>query len=223
MNYGFGYGGVGYEGGYWNGGRFNYNTRVNNVNVTNIHNTYVKNVTVNNTVTNNRVSYNGGKGGLQAQARPQELAAQREQHIQPTQLQQTHQQSAAQDRGQLASVNSGRPQMAAARTPGEYQTAAQQHAAAQPITPGDRAANQQQRIGQGVRSGQLNARQTSNLEDRSASIHQQANADRAANGGRLNQQQRQNNVSQSIARDRNNGADRQQARPEPRNEGGHPH
>ena len=210
VNYGFGYGGVGYEGGYWNHGVFAYNRTVNNINVTNVHNIYNKTVIVNN-VTVNRVSYNGGTGGIGAQPNAQEQAALREQHVQATQLQQTHQQSAALDRAQLASVNGGRPQMAAARTPTEYQGVAQQHAAAMPITPRDRTVNQQQRIGNGLTSGQLNARQAANLEQRTASINHQAAVDRAANGGTLTPQarqqinQRQNNVSQAIYNDRHNG------------------
>jgi hypothetical protein len=210
VNYGFGYGGAGYEGGYWNHGVFSYNRTVNNINVTNVHNVYNKTVIVNN-VTVNRVSYNGGTGGLQARANAQEQAALREQHVAPTGEQQTHLEAARADRGQLASVNGGRPQMMAARTQGEYHAVAQQHAAAMPITAHDRAMNQQQRIGNGMTSGQLNARQTANLEHREASINHQAAVDRAANGGRLTSQdrqqinQRQNNVSQSIYNDRHNG------------------
>ena len=89
---------------------------------------------------------------------------------------------------------------------------AQQHAASQPITERDRAANQQQRIAGGVKSDQLTPHETSNLEGREASINHQAAADRAANGGRRtgqeNQQinQRQNNVSKSIAKDKHNAA-----------------
>lgn len=224
VNYGFGYGGSGYEGGYWNHGVFAYNRSVNNINVTNVHNVYNRTVVVNNT-TINRVSYNGGTGGVQARASVQEQAAIREQHVAATGEQQTHFQAARADRSQLASVNGGRPQMAAARTPNDYRTVAQQHASSQPITERDRAANQQQRVANGVRSGQMTPRETSNVEGREASINRQANADRAANGGRLTPQehaqvnQRQDNVSRSIANDKHNGAvdrpvqQRQQAAP----------
>jgi len=90
-----------------------------------------------------------------------------------------------------------------------------------------RAYDQQQRIGQGVRSGQLTAGETRNLEGREASIHRQAANDRAANGGRLNQQerqqinQRQNNVSRSIYQDKHNNAaqPRAEGRREDRGEG----
>jgi hypothetical protein len=211
VNYGFGYGGVGYEGGYWNHGVFAYNRSVNNINVTNVHNVYNKTVIVNN-VTVNRVSYNGGNGGIQARASEREQAAIREQHVTPTGEQQTHLQAARADRAQLASVNGGRPQMAAARTSNEYHSVAQQRAASQPITERDRAANQQARIANGVKSGQMTARETRNVETRETSINRQAAADRTANGGRLTPQehqqinQRQNNVSQSIYNDKHNGA-----------------
>ena len=212
INYGFGFTGVGFVGGRWEGGHFAYNTAVVNVNRTVIHNTYVENVHINNTVVNNHTSFNGGTGGIQARPSPQEAQFAHESHIPPTSEQQSHFQSAAMDRGNLASVNGGRPQVAAARTPGEYHAVAQQHAASQPITPRDRAANQQQRIGNGVKSGQLTAGETHNLEGREASINHQAADDRQANGGHLNQQQRQqinqrqNNVSKSIAQDKHNEA-----------------
>ena len=51
--------------------------------------------------------------------------------------------------------------------------------------------NQQQRIAQGVSSGQLNARETSRLENQTARTNQQIHADRQANGGALTPQQRQ--------------------------------
>ena len=194
VNYGFGYVGVGYEGGYWNHGVFAYNRTVNNVNVTNVTNVYNKTVVVNNNVTNNHVSYNGGTGGIQAQPTRQEQAALREQHVAPTSEQQAHVQAAQADRSQLASVNGGRPQTAALPRVGA------------------RAAYQQNRIANGIRSGQLTPRETSNLESRDASINRQVATDRAANGGRLTPQerqqinQRQNNVSRSIYNDRHNAA-----------------
>jgi WXXGXW repeat (2 copies) len=140
VNYGFGYGGVGFEGGYWNHGVFAYNRSVSNINVVNVHNVYNKTVIVNN-VTVNRVSYNGGAGGINVHASASEQAAIREQHVGFTSEQTAHVEAARADRSQLASVNGGRPQMAAARTAGEYHAVAQQHAASQPITARDHAAN----------------------------------------------------------------------------------
>jgi WXXGXW repeat (2 copies) len=194
VNYGFGYGGVGFGGGRWVGGRFAYNTAVVNVNTTIIHNTYVDRTVINHGVVGSRVSFNGGAGGLQARASAQEAGFARENHIAATSEQQNHFAAARADRNNLASVNGGHPQNAAFSRPGV------------------RAENQQQRIGQGVRSGQLTAGETHNLEGREASINHQAGADRAANGGHLTGQehqqinQRQNNVSRSIANDKHNGA-----------------
>src|SRR5262249_30585222 len=48
-----------------------------------------------------------------------------------------------------------------------------------------RRQNQQQRIAQGVKSGQLTAGETAKLESQEKGINQQVRADRAANGGKL--------------------------------------
>ncbi len=117
VNYGFGYTGSGYEGGYWNNGAFFYNRSVNNVpNVTNITNVYNK--TVINNVTINNVSYNGGKGGTTARPTPAQLAVARERHIPPTVEQTQQQQAASTNRMLLASVNHGKPPIAATAKPG---------------------------------------------------------------------------------------------------------
>ena len=192
VNYGFGYGGAGFGGGRWVGGNFAYNSAVVNVNTTVIHNTYVDRTVVNNTVIN-RTSFNGGNGGIQARASAQEVSYSRENHVAPTVAQQSHFAAAAQDRGNLASVNGGHPQNAAFSRPGV------------------RANDQQQRVAQGIRSGQMTAGETRNVEGREASINHQVAQDRAANGGRLTQQehqqvnQRQNNVSRAINNDKHNG------------------
>ncbi len=117
INYGFGYGGAGYQGGYWNHGAFNYNRAVNNISNTHITNVYNRTV-VNNTSVNN-VSYNGGHGGIVAQATPQEQAA-RAQRIPPTPVQVAHQEAASSNHALLASVNQGRPPIAATPRPGEF-------------------------------------------------------------------------------------------------------
>jgi hypothetical protein len=108
INYGFGYGGVGFYGGVWEGNRFRYNTAVVNVNTTVVHNTYIDRTVINNVTVNNHASFNG-PGGVNAQPRPEELAAQREQHVQPTAEQTTHQQHASQDKSQFAKYNGGKP------------------------------------------------------------------------------------------------------------------
>ena len=118
INYGFGYFGHGFEGGRWDGGHFFYNRSVTNVNVTNIHNVYNTTVINNNTV--NRVSYNGGQGGLEARETPAEEAAAREQHIGPTSVQEHHAQAALSNPQLRASVNHGRPSIAATPRPGAF-------------------------------------------------------------------------------------------------------
>ena len=107
VNYGFGYVGVGFAGGRWEGGHFAYNTAVANVNTTVIHNTYIDRTVINNT-TVNRTSFNG-PNGIQAQPSPQERMAMNEPHVPPSGVQMSHEQAAAADRNQLASVNHGRP------------------------------------------------------------------------------------------------------------------
>jgi hypothetical protein len=207
VNYGFGYGGVGFGGGRWVGGSFAYNTAVLNVNRTVIHNTYVDRTVINNTTINSRTSFNGGAGGIQARPNAQEAAFSRENHIAPTAEQQSHVQMAHADRSNLASVNGGRTQNAALPSVRA------------------RAANQQQRIGQGVSSGQMTAGETRNVEGREASINRETANDRAANGGKLTAQehqqinQRQNNVSKSIYNDKHNA--NTQAHPHAEGGGGH--
>jgi len=192
VNYGFGYGGVGFVGGRWDGGRFAYNTAVVNVNTTIVHNTYIDRTVINHETVGVRTSFNGGVGGIQARASVQEAAFARENHVAATAEQENHFQMARNDRSNLASVNGGHPQNAAFSRPGV------------------RAENQQQRIAQGVRSGQMTAGETRNVENREASINHQVAADRAANGGHLTAQeheqvnQRQNNVSRSINNDKHN-------------------
>ena len=123
VNYGFGYGGHGYEGGEWRGGHFFYNTAVNHVGG-GFHNTYVRNVTV---VNNNyaHTSFSGGPNGVPARPTAEENAAMHEQHVQPTGIQQSHQQLASQNHAQFATANGGHPQVTAARSPQEFQQTAQ--------------------------------------------------------------------------------------------------
>jgi hypothetical protein len=118
INYGYGYTGVGFAGGEWRGGAFAYNREVTNVNVTVIHNTYSKTV-INNTTVNN-VSFNGGEGGVRARPTAAEEAARREHHVEATKAQSEHELAASTNRAQLASVNHGRPTVAASGRPGEF-------------------------------------------------------------------------------------------------------
>jgi hypothetical protein len=116
VNYGYGYGGVGFYGGRWEGGHFAYNTAVMHVNTTVIHNTYIDNTVIHNTTVVNRTSFNG-PGGINARPSGQEQAAMREQHVQATQEQMSHEHFASTNRANFASVNGGRPAMAAVSHP----------------------------------------------------------------------------------------------------------
>jgi hypothetical protein len=116
ISYGYGYFGEGYQGGRWDNGRFFYNRSVNNVNVTVIHNVY--NTTVINNTTVNRVSYNGGNGGIKTRPRPEEETAAREKHIPAVAVQTQHAQAARTNPEQRASVNRGKPPVAATPKPG---------------------------------------------------------------------------------------------------------
>jgi WXXGXW repeat (2 copies) len=119
INYGYGYGGFGYDGGYWRNNQFSYNRSVNNVNVTNFHNTYER--TVSNGRAGNNVSYNGGTGGTIARATAAEETAARERHTPATTAQTGHQNDyASANHELLASVNHGKPPVAATSEPGEF-------------------------------------------------------------------------------------------------------
>lgn len=218
VNYGFGYGGVGFEGGYWNHGAFFYNRAVGNFGGAHITNVYVHNVTV---VNHTNVAFNGGVGGIQAHASAQEMAAANEHHFEPTANQVQHQNFAAQDRSQYAAFNHGRPGTMAAANVGAYHQVAQQHIQSHPITaqdrqvghsynPNTREANQDQRIANGLRSGQMTSGEAARAEATQSHIDGQVAADRAANGGRLTNQERnqvnqeQNRASQQIYNDNHN-------------------
>src|SRR5882724_2559141 len=75
---------------------------------------------------------------------------------------------------------------------------------------GQRQRNQQERIAQGVKSGQLTAGETAHLEGREAAIHNEVHNDRVANGGTLTAAERrqvnrqQNRTSGAIYRKKHN-------------------
>jgi hypothetical protein len=116
INYGFGYFGRGFEGGRWDGGHFFYNRAVANINVNVIHNVYENRVNV----TVNRVSYNGGRGGIDARATAAEEAAARDRHIDAVAAQNEHFNQARANQELRASVNHGKPPIAATARPGEF-------------------------------------------------------------------------------------------------------
>jgi hypothetical protein len=73
-----------------------------------------------------------------------------------------------------------------------------------------RKENQQDRIANGVESGQLTAGETANLEKKEAAINKETAADRAANGGKLTAAEKkqinkqQNQMSKQIYKDKHN-------------------
>jgi hypothetical protein len=73
-----------------------------------------------------------------------------------------------------------------------------------------RKENQQDRIAQGVKSGQLTAGETAHLEKREARINREVHNERVANGGKLTPAERrqvnrqQNRTSRAIYRDKHN-------------------
>src|SRR5215469_15651286 len=77
-------------------------------------------------------------------------------------------------------------------------------------TVAQREENQQDRIANGVKSGQLTAGETANLESKEAAINGESKADRAANGGKLTAAEKQqinkqqNQMSKQIYADKHN-------------------
>jgi len=77
-------------------------------------------------------------------------------------------------------------------------------------TVAERKENQQDRIANGVKSGQLTAGETSSLEAKEAAINGETRADRQANGGKLTESekqqinQQQNQLSKQIYQDKHN-------------------
>lgn len=74
-----------------------------------------------------------------------------------------------------------------------------------------RKENQQDRIAQGVKSGQLTPAETANLEHKEVRLNREIRHDRAENGGKLTGQEKrqinrqQNRLSRQIYRKKHNG------------------
>jgi len=87
---------------------------------------------------------------------------------------------------------------------------AQEQSSPPPGTYKAREENQQDRIANGVKSGQLTAGETKSLENKEAALNGQARADRAADGGKLTSAERtqlngeQNHLSKQIYVDKHN-------------------
>jgi hypothetical protein len=190
INYGFGYGGVGFWGGRWEGGAFRYNTAAWHVGA-GFHGVYEDRSYIHAGAVVNRASFNG-EGGVHYAPNAGERAAMNEQHFGRTQDQISHQNYARVDRGNYASVNHGTPS----------------HPEGMGVN--ERQDRQQNRINQGVHSGQLTPGETSHIEKNETGIHNEARNDRAANGGKLtpgehNQIEHQQNAeSRQIYNDKHN-------------------
>jgi hypothetical protein len=97
-------------------------------------------------------------------------------------------------------------------TPATPSTPSTTSTPAQPPSVAQRKENQQDRIANGVKSGQLTAGETANLETKEAAINGETKADRAANGGKLTSaekaqvNQQQNQLSKQIYNDKHNAA-----------------
>jgi len=135
VDYGYGYGGYGYSGGRWEGGHFRYNTAVTNVNRGRVHNTYVDRSVANTRQMRTRTSFNG-PGGITRAPRAEERAAMNQSHTSFTHEQESHQQTARQNRNQLASVNHGRPAIASMNKVGGSRFNSQGHSAVAQSHPG---------------------------------------------------------------------------------------
>jgi len=106
----------------------------------------------------------------------------------------------AQDQSSSGSQSSSQSGEAAAPAPAEKPKP----------TVAQRKENQQDRIANGVKSGQLTAGETKNLEKKEAAINKETAADRAANGGKLTASEKkqvnhqQNQMSKQIYADKHN-------------------
>jgi len=118
INYGFGYTGDGYYGGYWRDRHFYYNQSVTNINVSSVH--YVYRAAAPGPVAAGRVSFNGGPGGTTLRPTPQQEAIARAHHVAPTAMQVQNEHAASRNQQFRASVNAGRPPVAATAKPASF-------------------------------------------------------------------------------------------------------
>ena len=122
ISYGFGYGGEGFQGGRWDGDHFAYNRSVTNIQNTTINNVYNSPPPANSAPAS-RASFNG-PNGVAAKPTPAEIAVAKERHVAPTQAQVSHVKAASHTESSFASVNNGKPPIAATAKPGELKGAA---------------------------------------------------------------------------------------------------
>jgi len=126
----------------------------------------------------------------------------------------------AQDQPTPSSQPAPQEQSASPSTPATPATTATAAAKPKP-TIAQRKENQQDRIAQGVKSGQLTAGETAKLENQQKGINRQVAADRKANGGTLTPAEKkqvnkeQNAASKNIYHKRHNARTQPQAQPKP--------
>jgi hypothetical protein len=119
VNYGFGYMGIGFVGGMWRGHDFIYNTAVMHVDDRYVHNIYVdRTIVERNTIVNDgHVAFSGGPGGIRHDPAPEERFAERDQHMQATGFQNSHESAAMSDRSSYVKNNGGHPSYGAVQRP----------------------------------------------------------------------------------------------------------
>jgi hypothetical protein len=106
----------------------------------------------------------------------------------------------------------GQPSTQSSSSPAPAQSSSSTPAAKPDPSIAQRKENQQDRIANGVKSGQLTAGETANLENKEAAINGEEKADKAANGGKLTGAERQqinrqqNQTSKQIYDDKHNAA-----------------
>ena len=110
----------------------------------------------------------------------------------------------------LAQDHPAPPAQSSSQSSSSTQTAAPATPEKPKPTVAQRKENQQDRIANGVKSGQLTPGETSKLETKEAAINGETKADRAANGGKLTSAEKakinnqQNQVSKDIYKDKHN-------------------
>ena len=223
VNYGFGYGGVGFVGGEWRGGVFAYNSAV-----ANFGSVHVANVYVNRTIVTQNHHRQQQPRQLQRRRRhPGASLGDGDAGRQRAPFRAHRQPDAAPEFCGAGPRATGLRQPRTAGDHGRanvnlYRQVAQQHAQSQPISAADRTvgrnynpntreANQDQRIANGLRTGQMTSGEAARAERTQANIDQQVHNDRAANGGKLTGQERQqinseqNAASRQIYNEKHNG------------------
>lgn len=116
INYGYGYTGYGYWGGYWRGRTFYYNRYANNVNIRRVTTFYRSPVS---RFTVSRAGYNG-PGGIRVRETAAQQSWARQRRFSDVAVQRQHERAAASYPGLRASVNHGRPSIAATSRPGVF-------------------------------------------------------------------------------------------------------